>query len=762
MAATNLLTQAINTALYAAAGDGNYYGLTPSGNNPPLGLPAISGTPAVGQVLSCSVLGVSDPDGIGEISYQWKKSGANIGGAISATYTPVTGDIGYTITVEINYTDDKGNIETLESNATSAITGSSSTINVGSARTYTTLIAGYTAANEGDTIYVDAGTYPDEFIYFEKSVDVIALTFPVNFTVSNPTLVASNPAGQANKGLFILGNSASNIISVSFTDVDVSGVLQVGVQNNWSPFRNQNCHLTLTRCDVHDNEDGILSDNSNPNITQTIVGGSFVDNGARDSGGFTHQIYANGASLSISGGTTFSNQHSTNVGHHVKSRCQTNNIGNAVFNAGYESYSIDVPNGGDGIIEDNVIYKGPNANNVVMINYGGEGSPQTGPLTIQGNYFFNTNTGSNYGIKNYDETAENLVVQNNYYSGLASFTQGANITASNNTDLGAVTTLQTTAAAMAVGEWVELPTTGWDDTLLVWGGHNGLEYGINMVYDPVQRKVHAFLEGHLTKTRHIIFDELTATWSWQTMPDCSHEYGHTAIDLDHRKILVTQNLGSQVISIYDIDTNTWSVSSDPGIAYAGDSATMLAYFPPLGKFISPFVYDTLGTYLSTYDAETDTWGSISRPAGYLSNTYGASIVDPVNDLYIYGSGTQYGVDSYNTLWVMDSAQNITAATNAPRDISCGGTHITVDPVTGEILLFWNDSGEVGTKHFYSYNAPTDTWAALSTASIPFDAAYTSNQGWGLVATPIAAYGVVMYATYNSLSGGTKIYLYKHA
>ena len=99
-------------------------------NSPATGTPAISGTAQVGAILTAETSGISDTDGLANVlfSYQWIRndgtSDTNIAGATYATYTQVEADEGQTIKVEVNFTDDAGNDETLTSGATSAVAAS--------------------------------------------------------------------------------------------------------------------------------------------------------------------------------------------------------------------------------------------------------------------------------------------------------------------------------------------------------------------------------------------------------------------------------------------------------------------------------------------------------------------------------------------------------------------------------------------------------------------------------------------------------------
>ena len=97
-------------------------------NNPAMGAPAVSGTVQVGETLAADTSGISDADGLSgaTFSYQWMRNDgsgeADIAGATGATYTLVDADEGIIIRVQVSFTDDGGNEETLSSAATAAVT----------------------------------------------------------------------------------------------------------------------------------------------------------------------------------------------------------------------------------------------------------------------------------------------------------------------------------------------------------------------------------------------------------------------------------------------------------------------------------------------------------------------------------------------------------------------------------------------------------------------------------------------------------------
>ena len=96
-------------------------------NSEPTGLPAITGTPQVGVTLTADTSAISDEDGLDDVSfsYQWivndGNSDADIEDATDSTYTLVLADLGKTIKVQVTFTDDDDNAETLTSVATAAV-----------------------------------------------------------------------------------------------------------------------------------------------------------------------------------------------------------------------------------------------------------------------------------------------------------------------------------------------------------------------------------------------------------------------------------------------------------------------------------------------------------------------------------------------------------------------------------------------------------------------------------------------------------------
>ena len=111
------------------ASDGFSYQIEARGsfiNNPAAGEATVTGTPQAKRTLAAAVSDVSDDDGLtrAAYSYQWMRvDGAtetNIGTG-SPTYTLVAEDLGKRIKVRVAFVDDRGNYETLTSEATPSV-----------------------------------------------------------------------------------------------------------------------------------------------------------------------------------------------------------------------------------------------------------------------------------------------------------------------------------------------------------------------------------------------------------------------------------------------------------------------------------------------------------------------------------------------------------------------------------------------------------------------------------------------------------------
>ena len=130
----------------------------PAANNPATGSPSITGTPQAGETLTVDTSDIGDEDGLenATFSYQWLADGTAISGATANAYTPVEADEGKAITVQVNFTDDAGNDETLTSAPTEAVAAAPQS---NSPATGTPTISG--TAQVGETLTADTSGIAD-------------------------------------------------------------------------------------------------------------------------------------------------------------------------------------------------------------------------------------------------------------------------------------------------------------------------------------------------------------------------------------------------------------------------------------------------------------------------------------------------------------------------------------------------------------------------------------------------------------------------
>lgn len=254
------------------------------------------------------------------------------------------------------------------------------TLTVGSGQQYATLSAAVSAAQTGDTINVQAGTYTNDF-----PGQINGLTIQGVGGIVKLVATVSPPNGKAI--LDVAGNT-------TLRNLDISGVTVP--DNNGAAIRYESGNLLIQNSAIHGNQDGILGA-PDPSGTITIDGSEFYNNGT--SNGATHNIYIGDiATFTL----TNSYIHDANTGHEIKSRAENNVITNNRIEDGSSSasYQIDLPNGGNATISGNTIQKSANSGNRVTIAYGEEGNAHAGSSITLTNNTFVSDQSSSYVIWN--------------------------------------------------------------------------------------------------------------------------------------------------------------------------------------------------------------------------------------------------------------------------------------------------------------------------------------------------------------------------
>jgi len=242
-------------------------------------------------------------------------------------------------------------------------------IQVGPQRQVATLAVAAAVAKSGDTIEVDAGTYPaDVAIWTQDRLSIKAVGGRVR-------LLALGAAAE-DKAIWVVRGGDISAQGFDFTGAKVAN-------KNGAGIRFEKGQLTLLDCSFTHNENGILTA-SDPQAELHIENSEFGNNGFGD--GYSHNLYVGAIRKLTVTGSYF---HHAKVGHLLKSRAAENHI---FYNrltdetGGRASYELEFPNGGLAYVVGNTIQQGPQTENPSMVSFGAEGYkwPQNG-LYLVGN-----------------------------------------------------------------------------------------------------------------------------------------------------------------------------------------------------------------------------------------------------------------------------------------------------------------------------------------------------------------------------------------
>jgi hypothetical protein len=256
------------------------------------------------------------------------------------------------------------------------------TVGSGSGFGFQTLSSAIAAAQDGDVIQVQAGTYTNDFATIDRSITIEGVGGLVN-------LVATVPPPN-DKAILTIGGPGEEP-NVTLENISFSGAaISNDLGGNAAGIRYQSGDLTLDHTYFYNNQDGLLGD-ADASGTITIENSAFIGNGnANPPSGVEHNLY-----VGVIAQLTVDNSYFDNpiVGHDIKSRAMNNIIENSRIydTTGSGSYEIDIPNGGNTVIQNNVIEKAAGAGAGSFIAIGEEGNVNTtSTLVVSGNTVIST------------------------------------------------------------------------------------------------------------------------------------------------------------------------------------------------------------------------------------------------------------------------------------------------------------------------------------------------------------------------------------
>ena len=172
--------------------------LATNSNNPATGTPTINGTAQIGETVTADTSGISDFEGLTNVSYsyQWISndgtSDTDITGATGSSYTLTAADEGETIKVRVSFTDDSANDESLTSDATATVAARPNSPATGAPAITGTAQVGETLTADTSGIADSDGLTSVSYSYQWISNDGTSDTEITGATDSTYTLVAAD------------------------------------------------------------------------------------------------------------------------------------------------------------------------------------------------------------------------------------------------------------------------------------------------------------------------------------------------------------------------------------------------------------------------------------------------------------------------------------------------------------------------------------------------------------------------------------------
>jgi hypothetical protein len=298
------------------------------------------------------------------------------------------------------------------------------TLTVGAGQQFSTLNAAIAAAQDGDTIAVQAGTYTNDFSTITHAVTIMGVGGLAHFQAS----------GLIPNGKAILIDDAANL---TIQNMEFSGA-QVD-DGNGAGIRYETGNLVVKNSYFHDDQDGILSSGSIAGASATIDGSTFFHDGAGD--GQTHALYMGHISHLTVTNSFFQDMYD---GSDVKSRAAVTDVENNRFIDHYNfttNYLVDLPEGGNDTVAGNVMLKSAYADNSAIIHFGGEIPNPIGTLLAENNQFYGERDPTNALLN--QSTGQSILFLNNgmtpttMYNYIAGNSAGVTVSGSTTIDINA-------------------------------------------------------------------------------------------------------------------------------------------------------------------------------------------------------------------------------------------------------------------------------------------------------------------------------------
>jgi hypothetical protein len=199
---------------------------------------------------------------------------------------------------------------------------------------------------DNDIMYIGEGIYKTPIVLKHNNVTIIG----------SGKVVFDNAIAEGKAAIVVKSKNAT-IHNIECQNIRVR-------DQNGACIRSEGEYLTIDHVYAHDSQQGVLATNNQ--VQLNIIDSRFENLGYR---GKAHGIYIAGQELNVTNSAFLS---SKSEGHEIKSRAVRTVIKNSVIASlsGKDSYLIDIPNGGELVLENNVLQQGPNSYNSTAIAFG--------------------------------------------------------------------------------------------------------------------------------------------------------------------------------------------------------------------------------------------------------------------------------------------------------------------------------------------------------------------------------------------------------
>ena len=296
-------------------------------------------------------------------------------------------------------------------------TAAAATLQVGPKRQFTVPSKAIQAAKDGDTIEIDAGTYPGDV------ATIRANKLTIRGVGDGRAKLPAHGKDAGGKAIWIVAGSDLTVENIEFSGARVR-------DRNGAGLRPEGKNLTVRNCRFFDCENGILGGNGEMLIERC----EFAHCGPVAEPA-THSLYIGTGCTKL----IFRNNYSTDVieGHLLKSRAKESWV---LYNRitdenGTGSAVADFPNGGVVVVIGNLLHKGARGHNSRVIAYGMEGiKHERNALCVANNTMVYDHRHTNSCFVRVEKAADTLVpiIRNNLCIGKIPLTNWPKVEAAGN------------------------------------------------------------------------------------------------------------------------------------------------------------------------------------------------------------------------------------------------------------------------------------------------------------------------------------------